>query len=264
MPVDSHAHLLSLEDPEGAVAEAAERGVDTIISIGTGLRSSLDTLEFSRNYPGIYVSIGIHPHSASDFRAETMKEFEEMTRDPKVVALGETGLDYHYMNSPREDQIRSFESHVDLALSVSLPFVIHVRDADRELLEILRGFPLGERPGVIHCFSGDYETAKRYVDLGFFISFSGIVTFRKADEVRDAAARIPIERLLCETDSPYLSPVPERGKPNRPANVVHVAEVLRGLRGLSSEEFEVAVFENLTDLFGKIPKNVRGLSKLDS
>lgn len=259
MIVDSHAHLLSLEDPDAAVIRAAERGVGRIVSIGTGIRSSLDTLEFSKKYGGVYVSVGIHPHSASDFSEEAMGEFERMLADPKTVALGETGLDYHYMNSPREDQIRSFEAHVALARSRSLPFVVHVRDADAELLELLRGFSLGENPGVIHCFSGDYGTARKYLDLGFFISFSGIVTFKRAEEVRDAAARIPMKRLLCETDSPYLAPVPERGKPNEPANVVHVAKLLCELRGLSLEEFSEAVFENLTVLFARMPKDRSGL-----
>lgn len=259
MIVDSHAHLLSLEDPGEAVLRAAERGVGRIVSIGTGLRSSLDTLEFSKKYGGVYVSVGIHPHSASDFDEDIMGEFERMLEDPRTVALGETGLDYHYMNSSREDQIRSFEAHVELARRHSLPFVVHVRDADADMLELLRGFSLGDNPGVIHCFSGDWETAKKYLDLGFFISFSGIVTFKKAEEVRDAAARIPMDRLLCETDSPYLAPVPERGKPNEPANVVHVAEVLCGLRGLSLEEFAEAAFENLANLFTKMPKDRRGL-----
>ena len=137
--------------------------------------------------------------------------------------------------------------------------MVHVRDADEELLELLRGAGLGPRPGVIHCFSGDYETAKKYLDLGFYISFSGIVTFKRAKEVRDAAVRIPIERLLYETDSPYLAPVPERGKPNEPRNVVHVARLISGLRGLSLEEFTSIVFENMTELFAKVSRNRNGL-----
>ena len=188
-----------------------------------------------------------------------MGEFGAMAEDPKVVAIGETGLDYHYMNSPREDQIRSFEAHMELAGRHDLPFVVHVREAEDELLSILRGAGLGPRPGVIHCFSGDYETAKKYLDLGFFISFSGIVTFKRAEEVRDAAARVPIERLLYETDSPYLSPVPHRGKPNEPRNVVYVARLISELRGLSLEEFTQIVFENVVELFPKVSKDRDGL-----
>ena len=259
MLVDSHAHLLSLEDPVDAVSRAADEGVGKIISIGTGLESSLATIELSRKYRGVYVSVGIHPHSASDFSEEAMRKFEGMLKDPKVVAVGETGLDYHYMNSPREDQIRSFEAHMELAKRHSLPFVVHVRDADEELLSMLKGANLGQRPGVIHCFSGDYETAKKYLDLGFFISFSGIVTFKRAEEVRDAASKIPIERLLYETDSPYLAPVPERGKPNEPRNVVHVAKLVSQIRGLSLEEFTSIVFENMTELFAKVSKDKDGL-----
>lgn len=259
MLVDSHAHLLSLEDPMDAVSRAADEGVGKIISIGTGLESSLATIELSRKYRGVYVSVGIHPHSASTFSEEVMREFEGMAEDPKVVAIGETGLDYHYMNSPREDQIRSFEAHMELARRHCLPFVVHVRDAEDELLSMLQGTNLGQNPGVIHCFSGDYETAKRYLDLGFFISFSGIVTFKRAEEVRDAAAKIPIERLLYETDSPYLAPVPQRGKPNEPRNVVYVARLISELRGLSLEEFTQVVFENVTELFPKVQKDKNGL-----
>jgi len=259
MLVDSHAHLLSLEDPVGAVSRAADEGIGKIISIGTGLESSLATIELSKKYKGVYVSVGIHPHSASDFSEEVMREFEGMAEDTKVVAIGETGLDYHYMNSPAEDQIRSFEAHMELARKHCLPFVVHVRDAEEELLSMLRGTNLGQNPGVIHCFSGDYETAKKYLDLGFFISFSGIVTFKRAEEVRDAAAKIPIERLLYETDSPYLAPVPQRGKPNEPRNVVYVAKLISELRGLPLEEFTQVVFENVTELFPKVSKDKNGL-----
>lgn len=259
MLVDSHAHLLSLEDPPEAVSRAADEGVGKIISIGTGLESSLATIELSRKYRGVYVSVGIHPHSASAFSEEVMREIEGMVKDPKVVAVGETGLDYHYMNSPREDQIKSFEAHMELAKKHSLPFVVHVRDADSEMLEILRGMDLGANPGVIHCFSGDYEAARKYLDLGFFISFSGIVTFKRSEEVRDAAAKIPMERLLYETDSPYLAPVPERGKPNEPRNVIHVARLISKLRGLPLEEFTSIVFENVTELFAKVSKDRDGL-----
>lgn len=257
--VDSHAHLLSLEDPAGAVSRAADEGVGKIISIGTGLESSLATLEFCRKYRGVYASVGIHPHSASDFGERVMLGIERMLEDPRVVAVGETGLDYHYMNSPREDQIKSFEAHIELARKYSLPFVVHVRDADEELLELLRGAGLGPKPGVIHCFSGNYETARKYLDLGFYISFSGIVTFKRAEEARDAAAKIPIERLLYETDSPYLAPVPERGRPNEPRNVVHVARLISKLRGLPLEEFTSVVFDNMTELFAKVSRNRDGL-----
>jgi len=259
MLLDSHAHLLSLEDPEGAVSRAAAEGVGKIVSIGTGIESSLATIEFSRKYRGVYVSVGIHPHSASSFSEQAVREIEGMLEDSKVVALGETGLDYHYMNSSREDQIQSFEAHMRLARSHSLPFVVHVRNADEELLSMLRCANLSSQPGVIHCFSGNYETAKKYLDLGFFISFSGIVTFKRAEEVRDAAAKIPIERLLYETDSPYLAPVPKRGKPNEPCNVVYVARLISQIRGLPLEEFTSIVFENMTELFPKISKDRDGL-----
>ncbi len=258
MLIDSHAHLLSLESPDDAVLRAEAEGVGRIISIGTGVQSSLDTIEFSKEHGGVYVSVGIHPHSASDFSAEAMIEMEKMLEDPKVVAVGETGLDYHYMNSPKEDQIKSFEAHAELARKYSLPLVVHVRDAHRELIDMLRGMEPVEKPGVIHCFSGDYHTAKEYLCLGFFISFSGMVTFNRSAELRDAASKIPLERILCETDSPYLTPVPYRGKPNEPRNVVYVVRLISELRGLSFEEFSKIVSENVTELFGKMSNYGKG------
>lgn len=255
MLIDSHAHILSLEDPEGAVNRASDTGVGKIISIGTGLESSRNTVELTKKYNGIYAAVGIHPHTASSYTEEVMGEFEKLLSDPKVVGLGETGLDYHYMNSTKEEQMRSCEAHIDLATKHSLPFVIHIRDADNDLIDFLKRKNLKENPGVIHCFSSKYEYAKQYLDLGFFISFSGILTFKRAEEIRNAARELPVERVLYETDSPYLAPVPKRGKDNEPCYVEYVAKTLAEVKGLTLEELNEQILENVTTLFPKIPKD---------
>ena len=250
MLTDTHAHLDSLEDPEGAVERARSNGVERIVSISSGLESSRNTLAFAGGRAGIYVAVGVHPHAAASADAPTLSAIEELAGSQGVVAIGETGLDYHYMNSGKETQIRSFTGQIDIARRRGLPIVIHVRDADEDLIGILKSEDVSEKRGVIHCFTGNYETAKRYLDLGFYISFSGIVTFKKSDELRAAAAGVPADRLLIETDSPYLAPVPFRGKPNEPAYVRYVAETVAEVRGLKTEELARLTSENAARLFG--------------
>lgn len=250
MLTDTHAHLDSLEDPEGAVERARSNGVERIISISSGLESSKNTLAFAGGREGIYAAVGVHPHAAASADAETLSAIEELAGSPGVVAIGETGLDYFYMNSDKETQIRSFTGQIDIARRRALPIVIHVRDADEDLVGILKSEDVSEKRGVIHCFTGNYETAKRYLDLGFYISFSGIVTFKRSDELRAAAARVPSGRILIETDSPYLAPVPFRGKPNEPAYVRHTAETVAEVRGLTTEELARLTSENASRLFG--------------
>lgn len=255
MLIDSHAHLLSLEDPYSAIERASETGVGKIISIGTGIQSSRDTVDLTKRYNGVYACVGIHPHAASGYTDDLMNEFEELISDTKVVGIGETGLDYFYMNSTKEEQFKSLEAHVDMATSHNLPFVIHVRDADSDLIEFFNSKNLNETPGVIHCFSSNYEYAKKYLDQGFYISFSGILTFNKAEEVREAAIKLPIDRILYETDSPYLAPVPKRGKKNEPSYVLYVAELLAEIRGLSLEDLNEQININASKLFNKLPKD---------
>ena len=191
MLIDSHAHILSLEDHVGAVERASESGVGKIISIGTGLESSINTVELTKQYNGIYASIGIHPHTASSYTDNVMYEFEKMLENSKVVGLGETGLDYHYMNSTKEEQMRSCEAHIDLATKHSLPFVIHIRDGDDDLIDLLKTKNLKDNPWGYSLFFKQLGLCKKYLDLGFFISFSGILTFKRAEEIRDAARNVP-------------------------------------------------------------------------
>ena len=252
MLIDTHAHLVSLEDPDLAISNALKSDVQRIISMSTALESCYKTIELANNYEPVFAAVGIHPHSASSYTEGIISEIESLTSGEKVVAVGETGLDYHYMNSPKKIQIESFQAHIDMATKLNLPFVVHVRDADEDILNILSNSKLNEKPGVIHCFSGDYKTAKKYLDLDFFISFSGIVTFNRAEKVREAAKNVPFERILIETDSPYLAPVPLRGKKNEPANVKYVAEVVAEVRGIDMDTLQDQLVKNTRSLFSKI------------
>ena len=252
MLIDTHAHLVSLEDPDGAVQNAAEAGIINIISMATGLESCYTTIDMARKHEQVYAAVGIHPHAASGYTPQVLAEIESLTSQDKVVAVGETGLDYHYMNSPRDIQVESFSAHVDMATRLKLPFVVHVREADEDMINILSSSDLNDKPGVIHCFSGNWEMARKYLDLGFFISFSGIVTFNRAKELREAARNVPFDRILVETDSPYLAPVPHRGKPNEPANVKYVAEVVAKVRNVDMPTLENQLLENTKALFSNI------------
>ena len=252
MLIDTHAHLVSLEDIDGAINRALESGVEKIISMATGLDSCYTTIDVADKYESVFIALGIHPHSASTYTKDILSRIEELTSHERVVAIGETGLDYHYMNSPKEIQIESFQAHTDMATRLDLPFVVHVREADEDMQNILGQSNLKENPGVIHCFTGNWETAKKYLDLGFFISFSGILTFRGAKEIREAAKNVPIDRILIETDSPYLAPVPMRGKKNEPAYVRYVAEVVSEIRKLEMESLLAQLNKNTSALFSRI------------
>ena len=249
MLIDTHAHLDSLDDLTGTLARAREYGVEKIIAISSDLSSSRDTVSIAGKNENVFAAVGIHPHAARTADAAVLNEIETIAGKEKVVAVGETGLDYHYMNSTKEEQIHSLTAHIAIANRAALPIVIHVRDADPDLMEILRKEKVSDRTGVIHCFTGNYETAKKYIDLGFYISFSGIATFKKSEDIRDAAKNIPADRLLLETDSPYLAPVPMRGKPNEPAYVKYVAEAVAAARGITFEEISELTAENAERLF---------------
>lgn len=249
MLIDSHAHLDSLEELPELLNRARESGVERIVSISSSLGSSVNTVEIARANENIYAAVGIHPHNASTANQEVIGEIESLMGDPKVIAVGETGLDYFYMNSEKELQIGSLIEHIKLGREHELPLVIHVRDADEDLAEILKTEDISSKTGVIHCFTGGYEQAKVYLDLGFYISFSGIVTFKRSEDNREAAKNIPDDRILVETDSPYLAPVPHRGKPNEPSFVRHVAETVAEARGVSLKEIAEITSANTERLF---------------
>jgi TatD DNase family protein len=255
MLIDSHAHIQGKEyagEVEAVIARAREAGVEKIIAVGGAgdMSSNTEAIALANTFPDIYATVGMHPHDAKDVGADELKKLKELAADPKVVAVGETGLDYYYDHSPREVQRRVFAEFIHLARETGLPIVVHERDAANDAAQLLRGEGEGRLRGVIHCFTGNYEAARAYLDIGFYISFTGIITFKNADALRDVVRNVPLERMLVETDSPYLTPVPHRGKRNEPAYVRYVAETIAGVKGLSLEEVARGTTRNVRELFG--------------
>ena len=249
MLIDSHAHLVSLEDLDEILQRAKENEVEKIVSISSDIPSTEATITLSQAHEYIFATTGVHPHNADQMSEEVLSGIDHYATHERVVAIGETGLDYFYMNSEKEIQINSFTKQIHMSRKHNLPIIIHVRDAHEDMIRILSEEDLADPPGVIHCYTGDYETAVKYLDLGFYISFSGIVTFKRSEELRDAAKKIPADKLLIETDSPYLAPVPHRGKPNEPSFVKHVAETVAEVRGISFEELAELTKANAERLF---------------
>jgi TatD DNase family protein len=257
MFVDSHAHIDGPEfdaDREDVIRRAHAVGVGAILNVGTGDPHSgafERAIELGQSHQSIYTAIGTHPHDARFYDDQA----EEKTRSliqhgERVVAWGEIGLDFHYDNSPRDVQVDVFKRQLRAARDLNLPVIIHTREAESETIEILKSDYAGaDRRGVFHCFSGSEDLAKRALEIGFMISFSGIVTFRKAEELRNVARQVPLDRLLVETDCPYLTPVPYRGKRNEPAYVVEVARCLAGLHGLEIDELAHVTTENFMRFF---------------
>lgn len=238
--IDSHCHLDEERfdpDRDEIIARARASGVTRMITIGASgpMSANHAAVRLAVEHEGVFATVGIHPHNASSVTPEVLAEIERLARQQKVVGIGETGLDYYYDNSPRPQQIEAFRLHVRLARKVKLPIVVHLRDAYDDAAGVLREEDAGEVGGVIHCFSGDRANARTFLDLGFDISFSGIATFKKADEIRAVAAEVPADRFMVETDAPFLAPIPHRGKRNEPAFVVHTAALLAQVRGVSLE-----------------------------
>ena len=257
MFVDSHAHIDGEEfdaDRDEVLERARAAGVRAILNVGTGDPRGGNferAVAVAERYEGVYAAVGVHPHDAKLYTEAAERRLLEFVRGKRVVALGEIGLDYHYDNSPREAQREVFARQLRLARAEGLPVIIHSRDADEETLEILRAEYAGtERGGVMHCFGGGPGLAEGALGLGFYISFAGNVTFKKADALREVARTVPLERLLVETDCPYLAPVPHRGRRNEPAYVVETARFLADLRGVRPEELGRATSENFSRLFG--------------
>ena len=257
MLVDSHCHLdfPHLSDQLGAVlARAREAGVGTLVTICTRVRNFDAVLAIAQDHDNIFCSVGTHPHNADEERDIPLEEIVFLSAHPKVVAIGEAGLDYHYDNAPREDQEKGFRTHIAAARETGLPLVIHTRDADGDTARILEEeMARGPFTAVLHCFTAGAELARRGVELGLYVSFSGVLTFKKSDALREIAANIPMDRLLVETDAPYLSPEPKRGRKNEPANVVHTAARLAGVKGVSDQEIARVTTANFHRLFSTVP-----------
>ena len=252
MLTDSHAHLDDARfaaDREALIQRAWDSGVHRILTIGngTGPDDMGCGIPFAEAHPWIFTTVGVHPHDACKVEDRHIEMMEQLAQHPRVLAIGETGLDYHYDNSPRDVQRQVFQKQLELAARVGLPVIIHTREADEDTERLLRA-AAGVR-GVLHCFTSSRALATAALDLGFLISFSGIVTFPNARELAEIAMSVPADRLLVETDCPYLSPVPHRGKRNEPAFVLETARFLAGVRGISIEELASQTSENFTRLF---------------
>jgi TatD DNase family protein len=259
MLIDSHCHLdfpdLATQR-EAVLARAEGAGVGLMLTISTRVRRFADLLEIVESHSHVFCSIGTHPHHAAEEKDITLEEIVNFARHPKVVAIGEAGLDYHYDNSPREDQECGFRTHIAAARQTELPLVIHARDADEDIARILEEeTERGAFPFVLHCFTGGPELARRGLALGGYVSFSGVVTFKNSEPLRDIAKVMPLDRLLVETDAPYLAPEPLRGRTNEPANVVHTAARLAAVRGVGEPEIARATTDNFLRLFKKVPRS---------
>jgi TatD DNase family protein len=258
MLVDSHCHLDFPDfagELDAVVARAAAAGVGRIVTISTRVRRHGATLEIVERFPRVYCSVGTHPHHAHEELDVTVADLVEQTEHPKVVALGEAGLDYHYDFSLRDAQEQGFRAHIAAARESRLPLIIHSRAADRDTQRILEDeMGKGAYSAVLHCFTGSRELAMAGISLGLYVSFTGILTFRKSDDLRAIAAELPADRILVETDAPYLAPGRYRGKRNEPAYVVETARVLAEVRGVSVEEIARQTSENFFRLFAKVPR----------
>ena len=255
MLVDHHCHLdfsdfeATLDD---VVARAHQAGVGTMVTISTHIRRFERLQRIIDRHPNVWASIGTHPHNADDEAGITTAEIVALSRHPKVVAIGEAGLDYYYQKSTTKNQADGFRAHIAAARQTGLPLEIHTRDADADTQAILIAeHAKGPFPAILHCYTGGRELALRAVDLGLYVSFTGVVSFKKSQALRDLACEIPLDRILVETDAPFLAPEPFRGRTNEPAYVVHTAAALAKARGIPAEVFAKATTDNFFRLFTK-------------
>lgn len=252
--IDSHCHLDRLDfdklggDLDAVLNHARERGVMQMLCVCIDMDNFSDVLRIARTYPQVYASVGVHPNER-DTRDPSADELVRLADDPRIVAIGETGLDYFHGKGDLEWQRERFRRHIRAARTCGLPLIIHTREAREDTLRIMHEEGAAETGGVMHCFTEDWAMAERALALNFYISFSGIVTFRNAEQIKDVARRVPLERMLVETDSPYLAPVPHRGKSNQPSHVRHVAEYVAELRGEPLENIAAATTANFYTLF---------------
>lgn len=256
MLVDSHCHLdfPDFADELDQVVERARKGgIGLMLSINTHVSRFPRVLAVAERFDDVYCTVGIHPHEAGSEPATDAETLIHLAEHPKVVGFGETGLDYYYDKSPRDRQRDSFRVHIDAARRTELPIIIHTRDADDDMAQILsEEMAKGAFPGLIHCFSSGQHLADLAVELGLYISVSGIITFKKAEALQQVISTIPLDRLLVETDCPYLAPIPYRGKRNEPAYVAHTAAKVAELKGISTEALATATTANFLSLFSKV------------
>jgi TatD DNase family protein len=252
--IDTHCHLTFddlAQDIDGVIERSRQAGVTGWITVGTDPEHNDKAIELAERFENMYAAIAIHPHDAKTVTADTMRQLRELARHPKVVAIGETGLDYHYNLSLHEDQRRVFAEHLKIAAECNLPVIIHCRKAFEETMQILDEYRDSVEKVVFHCFSGSAEQAKVVLDRGYYISFTGVVTFKNAEKTRAAANVVPLDRLMLETDCPYMSPEPMRKqKLNEPAFLIHIARFLAEIKGMSLTEFAQVVIDTSRTFFG--------------
>lgn len=258
MLIDSHCHLNFpdfKDDLDEVVKRAHEYGIGKMVSICTKIHEFAEIAEIAERYENVFCTVGVHPHDAREHMNEEVKvsaeELIALTKHPKCVGIGETGLDYFYENSPREEQKLCLTEHIKAAKATGLPLIIHTRDADDDIIKIIKAE--SPFPGLLHCFSSSYKVAEAAIENGLYISLSGILTFKSAVDLQETVKKLPLDRLLVETDSPYLAPIPNRGKRNEPAFTKFTALKLAELKGISFEEVEEATTRNFHNLFTKVP-----------
>ena len=252
--IDTHCHLTFddlVADIEAVLAHSQQAGVTGWITVGTDMEQNRKTIELAERHENMYAAIGIHPHDAKNVTAGTITELKKLAQNEKVVAIGETGLDFHYDFSPRQDQRRAFAQQLKIAAELGLPVIIHCREAFDETMEILEQYGRSVKRVVFHCFGGSADQAKIVLDRGFYISFTGVVTFKNAEPVRQAAKIVPLAKLMLETDCPYMSPEPMRKqKINEPALMIHTARCLAELKGMDLGDFAEEVTATSRAFFG--------------
>ena len=256
MIIDSHCHLNYSNDGiplDKIISNARDSNIGLMLNIATKPNEFDGIINTSNLYDEVYFTLGVHPHEASDLNDKVIKKIHTNSNNKKFIGIGETGLDYHYNNSEKSTQIKSFEKQIEISQNLSIPLVIHMRSAEDDTLKIIRR-KIKEKKfnGVIHCFTGTKRFADEIIDLGFYISASGIITFKKSIDLRDIFANIPDDKVLVETDSPYLSPEPLRGKPNEPSHIIHTVNFLANLKNINSKIFCETTSSNFFKLFGKL------------
>ena len=252
MLIDSHAHLDMKQfdsDRDQIIDRAVSADVMHIITVGIDIISSRNAVNLTTRYPSIFATTGIHPHNADNANKNDLEQIALIAQQDKIIAIGEIGLDFFRNRSARQKQIDVFTQQLAVAISLDLPVVIHDREAHPEILNILSSFKRNVLHGMIHCFSGDYKLAKTFINMGYYISIPGTVTFNNARQTQDVVRRVPLNRLLLETDAPFLAPIPYRGKRNEPSYIIHTAQKIAKLRGISFEEISYQTSKNVCQLF---------------
>ena len=260
MLVDSHCHLDFPDfasEIDAVVARARDAGIGRMVTISTRVRKHAQVLAIAEKFPDVFCSVGTHPHNAHEELDISAADLAAIAKHPKVVAIGEAGLDYHYDKSPRDAQEKGFRRHIAVSRETGLPLVIHSREADADMARILEEESgKGAFPAVLHCYTGGRHLAFKAMELGLYIGFTGILTFKNGQDLRDLAKDLPADRILVETDSPYLAPLPFRGKRNEPSYVINTARVLAETRGVSEDAIAKQTTENFFRLFNKVPRDL--------